>query len=769
MLEQIGPYRILQSLGRGAYGEVYLAEQAEPTRPVALKVLRSEAADADARARLVHEARTLARLEHDGIARVYEAGRFDPAGGRVLDVDEPGGEPFIAMQYVEGTSIVDHTGERGLSIRERLQLVARVAEAVQHAHQRGVLHRDLKPANILVDGNGRPVVVDFGIARWVDPELQVTRRTEVGELLGTLPYMSPEQVRADPEALDTRSDVYSLGVVLYELLAGELPHSFERTSIPEMLRRIAEEVPQPLSRKVASLDDDIERIVAKALAKDKGERYEGMNEFAGDLRRFLAGEPIQARPPSVRYLLVRYAATHRPLVAAVAAGLVALLIGLAGTTYWAVRAQRAQARAEQQAAARSEVAEFLVELFAAARPENAQGESVSARTLLDRGQERIEQELAGQPEVRASLQDAMGRAYWKLGLPGEALPLVEEAFAQRLERFGHDHPDTLEARSSVGVMLWESGDYEGAEPVLTEVLAARRRVLGSRHPDTLSSLNNLGLMHMARGRHDDARDVFDESLRLRREVFDADAPEVLLAMDNLANAQLARSELKPAESLYVDVLAARRRVLGEDHPDTLRSMNNLAALQYRKQEFAAAAETYAACLESQSRVVGEDHPDTIRTAGNLAEIYRQLGKAEQAEPLFARVLDFQRRELGVRHQDTLVTMNNLAELYRGMERWHPAEALFVETIAIKTELYGADHPDTAFTTHNLACLRRDTGALEEARRLFQRAQDSLEGAFGADHPYVAINLEEYALLMRRLGDSATAEVYEKRVAAIRAN
>ncbi|MBA3296852.1 MAG: serine/threonine protein kinase [Acidobacteria bacterium] len=363
---RIGPYRILRLLGEGGMGVVYEAEQASPRRTVALKVIRAGYATGEMLRRFQNEALALGRLQHPGIGQIYDAGTADTPFGR---------QPYFAMELVNGQSLLEYCDTHRLSVRQRLELIATICDAVQHAHQRALIHRDLKPANILVDESGQPHILDFGVARLTDSDAHATRQTDMGQLIGTLAYMSPEQVLGDPAEIDTRSDVYALGIILYEVLAGKLPYAIGH-QLTEAVRTIREEEPAALRAINRAYRGDVDTIVGKTLEKDKTRRYASAAELAADLRRHLRDEPIMARPPSASYLLQKFARRNTALVVGAGAVLVVLVLGVVTSTWLAVQALRAEAKATQQSAIAEAVNDFLQnDLLAQASANNQSGPS----------------------------------------------------------------------------------------------------------------------------------------------------------------------------------------------------------------------------------------------------------------------------------------------------------------------------------------------------------------------------------------------------------
>ncbi len=436
----LGRYRIVRLLGEGGMGAVYEAEQEHPRRMVALKIIKPGLAAPEQLRRFEQESQALGRLQHPGIAQIYEAGTADSGSGP---------RPYFAMELIQGESLLRYAEAHQLNTRQRLELIAKVCEAVHHAHQRGIIHRDLKPGNILVDESGQPKVLDFGVARVTNSDQQATRQTDLGQLVGTLAYMSPEQVLADPLELDTRSDVYALGVILFELLAGRLPYKLSR-QLHEAVQTIREEDPAPLSAVSRTYRGDIETIVGKALEKDKARRYASAAGMAADIQRYLSDEPIAARPPSTTYQLQKFARRHKALVVGVAAVFLVLIAGIIASTWEATRARRAERAAITEAATAKAVNDFLQNDLLAqasansqARPDTKPDPDLKVRTALDRAAARIEGKFKQQPLVEASIRQTIGDAYRDLGLYSEAQRQVERALDLRRRVLGELHPDAL--------------------------------------------------------------------------------------------------------------------------------------------------------------------------------------------------------------------------------------------------------------------------------------------------------------------------------------
>ena len=518
----IGRYRILRLLGEGGMGTVYEAEQDQPRRTVALKVIKPGFAGPGLLWRFELEAEALGRLHHAGIAQIYEGGTADTGYGL---------QPYFAMELIRGEPLLEYAEQHHLNVRQRLELMAKVCEAVQHAHQRSIIHRDLKPGNILVEESGQPKVLDFGVARVTNSDAQATCQTDVGQLVGTLAYMSPEQVLADPLDLDTRSDVYALGVILFELLAGRLPYQIS-CQLPEAVRMIREEEPTPLSSLDRMYRGDIETIVGKALEKDRARRYSSSADLAGDIQRYLRDEPITARRPSATYQLQKFVRRHKAFMLGLSIVFAVLVAGIIASSWQATRARRAEESALQQrdrAAAAERIAaavnDFLQNDVLAqasanvqARPGTRPDKDLTVRAALDRAAVRVTGKFSAQPLIEASIRQTIGNTYTDLALYPEAQQQIKRALDLRKRVLGNEHPDTLTSMYYLAFVYWKEGQDAEAEPVYKKVLQGRRRVLGDAHPDTLISMHYLGVLYLEEGKYAQAEPLFNSVLKTRRHV-----------------------------------------------------------------------------------------------------------------------------------------------------------------------------------------------------------------------------------------------------------
>ncbi len=686
----IGSYRLLQKLGEGGMGEVWLAEQTRPVhRQVALKLIKPGMDSAQVVARFEAERQALALMDHIGIATVFDGGTT------------PEGRLYFAMEYVKGEPITTYCDRHKLAMPERLALFLQVCEGVQHAHQKGVVHRDLKPSNVLVavnDDHAVPKIIDFGVAKATAQHLtDRTLFTELGAFVGTPEYMSPEQAEMGGLNIDTRTDVYALGVLLYELLTGATPFDLKtlrEAGLDAIRRTIREKDPPrpsmhvtqmgPASVKAAQsrqtepvrlarqLRGDLDWITMKALEKDRTRRYQTANDLANDVRRYLSDEPVSAGPPSAAYRAKKFVRRHRFGVGA-AATLALMLVAFAAAM--AVLAQRIAAerdRANQEAATAKQVTDFLVELFAVSDPGEARGNAVTAREILDKGALRVGEELKDQPMTQAQLQFAVGKVYTKLGLYREAQPLLEES------------------------------------------LATRRRLSGPAHTTTLTTLHELANLHWYRGEYDEAESLYKQVIDGRKRSLGPDDPSTLLAQFDLASVYVGQSRWKEAEQLTLATLDAQTRTLGPTHSDTLASLNNLQAIYYRLERYGDALPIARRVLEGDQRNRGPNHPDTLMDSHNLATVYDKLGLFEEAERVYLETISAKRRVLGAAHDSTCRTQLALASLYQRQKRYPAAEALTLEACLALSDRLGDQHPRSQACAKDLAVLYDALGKPDKA-------------------------------------------------------
>lgn len=714
----IGKYRILKLIGEGGMGAVYQAEQDRPRRTVALKMLKSAVAAPESLRRFSQESEVLGRLEHPGIARIYEAGTAPT---------DLGPQPYFAMEFIHGVSLLEYANQSKLSIRQRVDLMVKICEAVDHAHLCGVIHRDLKPGNILVDESGQPKILDFGVARVMDSDAHLTRQTAMGDLVGTLAYMSPEQLLADTRQLDARSDVYSLGVVLYELLAGRRP--YETTQhITDAARVIREEDPLPLSAVDRTLRGDLETVLAKCLEKDKGRRYASAAELATDLRRYLADEPIHARPATPLYRARKFVRRHRALVLGTAAVFMVLLAGVFISAGQATRARRERDRALRAEQVAMAVNDFLQNDLLAQAGARAQANThnppdpdLKVRTAVDRAAAHIADKFGSQPVVEASIRHTLGLTYYDLSLYPQAEEQFRRAIELRTRTLGANAPESLASMDALGLLYNYEGRYAEAETLLRQVLAARERVLGKEHKDTLSTMSNLALAIAYEGEPARAVPIFAKVLDADRRILGEDNLATLSVLDNLAGTYRDSGNWAAAQPLYERELELDRRVLGPDHPDTANSMEAVGTIYRRAGDYPAADRLIIAALQSRIREMGEDHWETANTRKNLAISYRAQGRYAEADAVFQRALTSLRKGLGPEHPLTLQLAFGLGESYRQQRRFREAESVLAKVLEVRRRVLGASNSFTAQSLEALGAVKFEQHRCAEAETLLRAA------------------------------------------------
>lgn len=755
--QRVGAYRLLSPIGSGGMGEVFLAERADGAfeKQAAVKIIKRGMESVELLGRFRSERQALARLEHPNIARLYDGG---------LTEDH---RPYLVMEYVDGKPIDEYCDDRRASIVERLELLRLVCAAVHYAHQNLIVHRDLKPDNIVVTAEGVPKLLDFGIAKLLDPHSASEGFTaaEGGPRLMTLDYASPEQVRGEP--VTTASDVYSLGVVLYKLLTGHRPYRLSshrpseiehlvcfrdpekpstavtrveetracdgtaRASItPESVSRARRTTPEKLGR---GLRGDLDTIVMMAMRKEPARRYASAEQLAEDIRRSLCGWPVTARPDTLGYRVAKFAARNKIGVSAVTAVVLALVSGVI-TTSWQARRARLQRDAAQANLVRADhVSRFLVDLFAVSDPARSLGETVTARELLHRGAERIRSELRDQPPVQALLMDTIGNVYSNLGLYGPAAEMLEEALAIRRRELGSPQSELADAMNNLGVLRNKMVETSASEDLNREALAIRRSVFGPRHATVAQSLNNLGLTLHTAGRYVDAEPLLREALAMRRELLGDENADTGISRNNLAGLLHAKGDYAGAEILLREALAVERKLKGALHPDVATRLNNLGLIVHAKGDRDAAEALYREALAIRRKVLGETHPDVATTVNNLGGLLYEKGDFEGAERSFQEALSIARAAHGPEHPMVARMLNNLGLALHGQKRYVEAEPLMLEALTMRRKLLREGHPDIAVSLCRLGELLLDETRVVEAQPLLNACVEIRERSLPANH------------------------------------
>lgn len=737
--ESVNGYRIRSVVGEGGMGVVYEAEQAELQRRVALKLIRLGMDTQQVVARFQAERQALALMNHPNIARVMDAGATDA------------GRPYFVMEFIDGEPITDYSDSHQLDTDERLALFLSVCEGVQHAHQKGIIHRDLKPTNVLIsqeDGKPVPKIIDFGIAKaTAQRTAERTMFTQAGVLIGTPEYMSPEQATLSDQNVDTRTDVYSLGVLLYELLIGALPFELRRAAYDEICRCIREDEPSRPSLKLSTLQanadelarlrrtdrqslarllrGDLDWITMRALEKTPERRYPTPSELAADIRRHSDEQPVEAGPPSATYRFGKF--VRRNTLGVASAGVVALSLvaGVAAATYGLIRAQQAEAVAVAEARTADEVSEFLSGLFRVSEPSAVDVDSITAREVLDRGVERVRDELSDEPEVQGRLMLIMGNVYAQLGLLQQAETLLNDARSIQESGDANQH-GIAEAVASIASVKYLAGEHERSVELYREAIAMEQSAAGETNPLWLANAySNLGGVLDTLARTDDAFEAYEASQAL---------------LQNSGN---------------------------DTSNEYARVVRNIGMAHWRLQDYETARPYYEEALEVYDQILEDGHPEVSYVVNALAILNYNLGDYEAARPMFERELANLERTLGAEHRHTASIMNNLGLLLLTMELLDEARPRIVESLRIREAVLGPEHDEVATSLFNLGQLQLAEDSPESARDSLRRCLTIREKTLGPEHPFVASTLEVYATAERALGNEADALALEERAAAIR--
>jgi serine/threonine protein kinase len=801
----VGRYKLLEQIGEGGFGIVYLAQQTEPVkRHVALKILKPGMDSREVVTRFEAERQALALMDHPGIAHVFD-------GGTTAE-----GRPYFAMELVPGAPITRHCDEAKLGTRQRLKVFLEVLAAVQHAHQKGIIHRDLKPSNILVsmiDGVPTAKVIDFGVAKAIGMELtERTLFTGFGRMVGTPQYMSPEQTDLKLPDVDTRSDLYSLGVVLYELLTGCTPLDAEKlraAGYDEMQRMIREEEPHKPSTRISTLGEsltevarsrrtepmklsreirgDLDWIVMKALEKDRGARYETAGAFAADLQRHLCDEAVEARPPSRIYRLQKLMRRNKGAVVATVVVLITLLVGVAASMWQGLRAR-------EEAAISKAVREFLEkDLLGSASPDREPDRDLRVRTVLDRASDKVKHGFQGQPLVEAALRATLGHAYVELAELSKALEHLNRSYEIREKILGAEHSDTLSSRDAVARLIARMGRGAQAEEELRSVVAVRERLQGAEHRDTLSSRVSLAdamlrqekpreaateiravipVAERVLGVRDsvtlDARTVLAQSLfgqqrlpeaatefrlllDMQRHAHGPESSRTLELQSQLAAVHRAQEKYSEAEAGYREVLAIKERVFGPTNPSTVFSRRDLAWTYVKAQKFAEADVNYRAVLEVLMTDPGPDGKETLATWITWADVLRELGRPDEAEAEARKVLERSRRALGEEHWVTDGGYITLGVALATQGRLAEADVERRKALEIRERVYGSNHENTITAVFILADSLFRQEKYEEARAFAQRALNWQRKYRGLDHSHTQDSQRILDLVAQKLG------------------
>ncbi len=739
--ESIGPYRIIRVLGEGGMGTVYeAADTGAVRRNVALKVVRAGLGSREVKARFDAERQALALMDHPGIAKVLNAG------------STADGQPYFAMELVKGLPVDQFCDTRRLSTNERLTLFVAICHAVQHAHQKGVIHRDIKPSNVLVtelDGKPQPKIIDFGIAKALGLKLtDLTMVTMAGTALGTASYMSPEQAESSGIDVDTRTDIYSLGVVLYQLLVGRVPAEPSADGMAAFIYRLASgsaDTPRPSSRLNSltgykdgiaaarrttaehlrrDLKGDLDWVVMKALEPQRTRRYETAAAFAADVQRFLEHKPVDARPPSPGYLLQKFVRRNRASVAIATVAVLALATSLVFTAVGMVRAEKAERAAAREADATKQVSDFLVDLFRIPTPSEAAGRQVTARDILDRGASRSLADLAAQPQLQARMMLTIGTAYSALGLYTDALAPLQRALTAQERALGPSHPAVAETELAIGDALRSQGNLKPAEAHYQRALSIIEKVRGPEDPQIARGLIGLGNVRLKSGLYAEAESLYRRAVSIDEKRLDPDAPALARDLSALGIVYWSLGRPVEGEPLLRRSLEIQERRLGPGHADLAPALSNLGAVYWTLGRYTDALPLYERARKIAERTLDPMHPNVASVLNNLGETYWKLKRYKDGEPLFKRALEIEESRLAANDPAIAVTLNSFAGMLRDQGRLAESEAAYKRALAIRQRAFPAGDPNTAETINDYAALLKAMGRGKEADALLSRSAPS---------------------------------------------
>ncbi len=702
----IGSYRLEGIIAGGGMGVVFRAHQEQPSRDVALKLIRGDALSRKALQRFELEAELLGQLDHPGIARVYDAGTTGAALGQ---------QPYFVMELIDGLPLTEFAREMKLSTKDRIELLIRVCEGVNHAHQNGIVHRDLKPANILVRPDGQPKILDFGVARHLDDDVRATTfRTDAGQVVGTLPYMSPEQVRGQQDELDTRSDVYALGVLCYEVLTDRLPQALQGKSLIEAARVIEEDEPSSLGDGEQRFPSDLETIVRKCLEKDKEQRYGSPGELAADLQRFLDSEPILARPPSTVYQFRKFAKRNRGVVLTGAAGVAVLLAGLIVSVAGWSRAEHARARAETEAEKSRVLSEFMVTLLESPDPWES-GPDVRVLDVLGNATSVIDRELGDLPEVAASAHLSLGDTYRGMGRYEDAEHHFRHALARLDAILEPGDPRLYPPLESLGDVFIDTGRLDSADSMAVRIRGVMPR-LDPRGVEIIDALHFLGGLEEAHGRLEEAIPHIEDALARARASFGNQSEVTFVMAGALGNLLWQVDRLDEATPLMAAACEMGIALYGADNPDVLVMHNNLAYLYNANGDQALALETFEQVLKDKIRVLGELNSSTAMGYNAVAKQLYNMDRPAEAIPFHERALAIADSLLGDADVRTQSFRGSFALSLIDLGRPAEAEPILTGVYDAMVGLSGPEHPNTRKIAGVLADLYETLNQPTEAER-----------------------------------------------------
>jgi len=767
---QVGPYRLISQVGEGGMGIVFLAERIDGAfeQQVALKLIKRGMDTAQIVRRFKVERQILGRLQHEHIARIYD-------GGVTED-----GRPYFVMEYVDGLPIDTYCDTHRLSIDERLGLFVTVCKSVLFAHANLVVHRDLKPENILVTNDGVVKLLDFGIAKVLGEGENYTALTGPGKRILTPAYASPEQLRGD--TINTSSDIYSLGVILFELLVGQKPDTqattdsteperpsmhFERsmrgddTTTAETISQARRTQPNKLRR---LLHGDLDVICLKALRSEPVRRYGSVGALSEDIQRYRVGLPVLARPETALYLMRKFVQRYRAGVVATLAG-VFIFAGMIGFYTYQLSQERDRAQFEAEKA--QQVASFLQGIFEVSNPSQSKGETITARELLDRGAEKLATDLAEQPEIQADMFDIVGTVYRELGLYTRADSILQQALKNKIEVYGEEGFELAATLNALGITRRVMGDYPGADSVYRAALALQRQYIKGEHEDIAETLANLSVVLRRMGHLEDAEAMARESLEQRLKLLGPDHIEVAATMNNLAVILYHQERLEETDSLYVEVTRILRTSVGDTHPGVASTLNNRAALQSQLGNTEESLELYRASLEAKKKLYGTEHPSLVLTLNNIGNALFKLDRLDESDATLDEAMALGEQVFSRPHPERANTIQHKANVVEARGDLEKAEALHWQALDVFKAVYGEKHDKIARSLYKIAVLQADQGRYKDAEKIQREGLAVSKEVTGEQHISFVMGLQNLGRIYAESGNHIAAKPILQEALALR--
>ena len=782
----IGNYKLLKKIGEGGMAVVYSAQQEKPIkRKVAIKIIKLGMDTKQVIGRFDIERQALALMDHQNIAKIHDAGATET------------GRPYFVMELVEGQSITEYCDKNNLTTKERLNLFISVCNAVQHAHQKGIIHRDIKPTNVLVtvqDGKPVPKVIDFGIAKATGQQLtEKTVFTKFAQMIGTPEYMSPEQAETGGTDIDTRTDIYSLGVLLYELLTGVKPFDAEmlrEVGYGEIQRIIREEDPTKPSTRLSTLGDtltdvaqhrrtepnvlrrllqgDLDWIVMKSLEKDRDRRYETAAEFGTDIRRHLTNEPVVAVAPTAFYKMNKFIRRNRALVTGIWAVLIVLIGGIVVSSMFAIGQAHARKEAQQQVRITKAVNNFLnSHVIGQFSPYRAKGTELTIRSVLDSSVKALEGRFEDEPLIEASIRNALGNAYRSNGYIKQAEIQLKDAYQIYKDNSIENDMSTIQPTLQLGLLYIDCGRYNEAEPLMVEAVEFLRSVYGTDNASTLFYIHHLSRVYFCQGRYDEAELLELELLDTSRDVLDAEHPVIILATGGVGVAKMVQGYYAEAESILVKTVEMSSRIKGEDHAWTGEHSGVLGWLYLIQGRYDEAEPLLLKCHDMYGRLVGEECPWTVWILSYIGLLYTEQGRYAEAEDVLTKALENGRKGFGEeQHPEMLRAVNGLGILYTRQKHYGKAEKALIKALEGRRIRLGDEHPDTLQTMNDLALLYMEMNKFGEAEELLRNTIDGRQQKLRTGHPDTVKAMKSFAELYGRWGKPEMADNWRIKISDI---